>query len=641
MMLDTLREGAQGKVAKVILILIILSFALAGIGSYINGPARTAPASVNGEEISASALENAYRNERSRLESQMGEAFNQLAANPEYSKKLRRDVLDRLIEQALLDSKAKQLGLRVGDEAIKAAIMSMPDFAVDGKFSNERYLQLVRNAGMTPEAFGESLRQEMVRQQLVGALLGSEVALKPAAEQLDKLYNQTRDLQVVRINVADHVAAVSVSEEEIAQFYKANGNRFMSDEQVKIDYLLLDAAALSQGIKVTADDAKRYYDEHQELFARAERRQVAHILLPFNDDEAAAEKAATDLLAKLQQGGDFAASAKAQSGDTFSASKGGALDWFERGVMDAAFEEAAFALANVGDLSGVVKSPFGFHLIKLLAVEAGQTKPFAEVEAETISRLQAEKAKERYFSEQQKLADASFENPDSLDMAAQALGLKVQSSDYFSRENAPAPFNDAKVLAQAFAENLRDENTNSEVIEIGDGKALVLHITGHRPRATKPLAEVKTELTAAITQEKAGELARALGQSVVDAVQSGTLIADAVRAAKLSVETLNKVARFGDELDQAVLAQAFSLPRPVASNGAVKPSLTLASQANGDRVVLALTAVNEPSEASQLAGMLQGQLAQSQSQAQYQALLKLLRKNASIEYFAQTDLPQE
>jgi peptidyl-prolyl cis-trans isomerase D len=226
MMLDKLREGAQGKVAKVILGLIILSFALAGVGSYLNGPARTAPATVNGNDISAPALENAYRNERARMESQMGEAFNQLAANPDYMKQFRRGVLDRLIDQALIDDKARQLGLRVSDEQIKQAIVEMPEFAEDGKFNNDRYLQLIRRAGMTPEMFRDSLRQDMVRQQLMGALLGSEFALKGEAEQLDKLYNQTRDLRLVRLAASAYMGEVDVSDAEVDQFYKANSGRF-------------------------------------------------------------------------------------------------------------------------------------------------------------------------------------------------------------------------------------------------------------------------------------------------------------------------------------------------------------------------------------------------------------------------------
>ncbi|MEZ6961237.1 MULTISPECIES: peptidylprolyl isomerase [Aeromonas] len=637
MMLDKLREGAQGKVAKVILGLIILSFALAGVGSYLNGPARTAPATVNGTDISAAALENAYRNERARMESQMGEAFSQLAANPEYMKQFRRGVLDRLIDQALLDSKAHELGLRVSDEQIKQAIVAMPEFAEDGKFNNDRYLQLIRRAGMTPEMFSESLRQDMVRQQLMGALVGTEFTLKGEAEQIDKLYNQTRDLRLVRLAAANYMGDVQVSDNELEQFYKTNSARFMNDEQVKVDYLLLDAANLGKNIKVSEQDAQDYYDQHQDLFQRPERRQVAHILIPFGKDEKAAEKQADELLAKAKSGEDFAALAKANSSDTFSAKKGGELDWFEKGVMDPAFEQAAFALTKAGDLSGVVKSPFGFHIIKLLAVEPAQTKPFADVKEETIARLQTDKAKEQFFAEQQKMADSSFENPDSLDLTADAMGMKVVSSDYFSQVNAPAPLNDPKVLSVAFSEQLRDDNTNSDVIELSDGKALVLHITGYQPKAAKPLAEVKDQVIAAIKHDKASEVARGKAQSLLEKLKAGDDIKADLAALDLKVETHKGIARFDRQLDQNLVAQVFMLPHP--KDG--KPSVALVTETNGDRVVVALDKVNVPAAPSQMVSLLQGQLGQGRAQADYKSLIEELRKSAKIEYFTSVEATVE
>lgn len=637
MMLDKLREGAQGKVAKVILGLIILSFALAGVGSYLNGPARTAPATVNGTEISAAAQENAYRNERARMESQMGEAFSQLAANPDYMKQFRRGVLDRLIDQALLDSKARELGLRISDEQIKQAIVAMPEFAENGKFNNDRYLQLIRRAGMTPEMFRDSLRQDMVRQQLMSALLGTEFSLKGEAEQLDKLYNQTRDLRLVRLAAANYMADVQVSDNELEQYYKTNGARFMNDEQVKVDYLLLDAANLAKDIKVTEQDAQDYYDQHQDLFQRAERRHVAHILIPFGKDEKAAEQKAEAVLAKAKAGDDFAALAKADSSDTFSAKKGGELDWFEKGVMDPAFEKAAFALDKAGDLSTVVKSPFGFHIIKLLGVEAVQTKPFADVKEETITRLQADKAKEKFFAEQQKMADNSFENPDSLDLTADAMGMKVQSSDFFTQATAPAPLNDPKVLSVAFSEQLRDDNTNSDVIELADGKALVLHITGHKPKAVKPLAEVKEQVIAAIKHDKASEVARGKAQGLLDKLKVGESITADLTALGLKVETHKGVARFDRELDQNLIAQAFTLPHPIDG----KPSVALVAETNGDRVVVALDKVNVPAAASGMAAMLQAQLGQGKAQVDYKSLIDELRKAAKIEYFTSVEATVE
>ncbi len=637
MMLDKLREGAQGKVAKVILGLIILSFALAGVGSYLNGPARTAPATVNGNDISAPALENAYRNERARMESQMGEAFNQLAANPDYMKQFRRGVLDRLIDQALIDDKARSLGLRVSDEQIKQAIVAMPEFAENGKFSNDRYLQLIRRAGMTPEMFRDSLRQDMVRQQLMGAVLGSEFALKGEAEQLDRLYNQTRDLRLIRLAASAYVDGIEVSDAEVEQFYKANSARFMNDETVKVDYLLLDAANLGKNIKVTEQDAQDYYDQHQDLFQRPERRQVAHILIPFGKDEKAAEQKAEAVLAKAKAGDDFAALAKADSSDTFSAKKGGELDWFEKGVMDPAFEKAAFALAKAGDLSAVVKSPFGFHIIKLLGVEPAKTKPFVDVMSDTIARLQSEKAKEQFFAEQQKMADSSFENPDSLDLTAEAMGLQVQSTGYFSQADAPAPLNDPKVLSVAFSEQLRDDNTNSDVIELADGKALVLHIMGHQPKAAKPLAEVKEQVITAIKHDKASEVARGKSQGLLDKLKAGENVQADLTALGLKVDTHTGVSRFAQEMDQNLVTQAFRMPHPTDG----KPSVELVTEANGDRVVVALDKVNVIKEPSQMVSLLQGQLGQGKAQADYKSLIDELRKAAKIEYFTDVEATVE
>ncbi|MFQ2764328.1 peptidylprolyl isomerase [Aeromonas caviae] len=637
MMLDKLREGAQGKVAKVILGLIILSFALAGVGSYLNGPARTAPATVNGNDISAPALENAYRNERARMESQMGEAFNQLAANPDYMKQFRRGVLDRLIDQALIDDKARSLGLRVSDEQIKQAIVAMPEFAENGKFSNDRYLQLIRRAGMTPEMFRDSLRQDMVRQQLMGAVLGSEFALKGEAEQLDRLYNQTRDLRLIRLAASAYVDGIEVSDAEVEQFYKTNSARFMNDETVKVDYLLLDAANLGKNIKVTEQDAQDYYDQHQDLFQRPERRQVAHILIPFGKDEKAAEQKAEAVLAKAKAGDDFAALAKADSSDTFSAKKGGELDWFEKGVMDPAFEKAAFALAKAGDLSAVVKSPFGFHIIKLLGVEPAKTKPFVDVMSDTIARLQSEKAKEQFFAEQQKMADSSFENPDSLDLTAEAMGLQVQSTGYFSQADAPAPLNDPKVLSVAFSEQLRDDNTNSDVIELADGKALVLHIMGHQPKAAKPLAEVKEQVITAIKHDKASEVARGKAQGLLDKLKAGENVQADLTALGLKVDIHTGVSRFAQEMDQNLVTQVFRMPHPTDG----KPSVELVTEANGDRVVVALDKVNVIKEPSQMVSLLQGQLGQGKAQADYKSLIDELRKAAKIEYFTDVEATVE
>ena len=235
------------------------------------------------------------------------------------------------------------------------------------------------------------------------------------------------------------------------------------------------------------------------------------------------------------------------------------------------------------------------------------------------------------------MADNSFENPDSLDLTADAMGMKVQSSDFFTQATAPAPLNDPKVLSVAFSEQLRDDNTNSDVIELADGKALVLHITGHKPKAVKPLAEVKEQVIAAIKHDKASEVARGKAQGLLDKLKVGESITADLTALGLKVETHKGVARFDRELDQNLIAQAFTLPHPIDG----KPSVALVAETNGDRVVVALDKVNIPAAASGMAAMLQAQLGQGKAQVDYKSLIDELRKAAKIEYFTSVEATVE
>ena len=257
--------------------------------------------------------------------------------------------------------------------------------------------------------------------------------------------------------------------------------------------------------------------------------------------------------------------------------------------------------------------------------------------SDTIARLQSEKAKEQFFAEQQKMADSSFENPDSLDLTAEAMGLQVQSTGYFSQADAPAPLNDPKVLSVAFSEQLRDDNTNSDVIELADGKALVLHIMGHQPKAAKPLAEVKEQVITAIKHDKASEVARGKAQGLLDKLKAGQNVQADLTALGLKVDTHTGVSRFAQEMDQNLVTQAFRMPHPTDG----KPSVELVTEANGDRVVVALDKVNVIKEPSQMVSLLQGQLGQGKAQADYKSLIDELRKAAKIEYFTDVEATVE
>ena len=627
MLMDKLREGAQGRVAKIIFWLIILSFALAGVGSYLNSPVDTNPAEVNGEPITAQALETAYRNERSRMEAQFGESFAQLASNPEYTKQLRHSVLEKLVDQLVLDQQAHATRIRVGNEQVKETIRTMPEFQNEGKFDNERYLNLLSRAGLTPQGFSESIRQDLVRQNWIGGLVNSEFALAGEVNTIDGLLQQARDVTVYTLPVDHFMKSVQVSDAELDTYYKAHQKQFMSPDQVKISYVMLNAKDLQAGIKVTDQEARDYYDQHQDQYRTTERRQVAHILIAQKDD-AAALKEAEALLSKLKSGADFAKLATQNSTDKLSARKGGELDWFEKGVMDPEFEKAAFALQKSGDLSTVVKSQFGYHIIKLLGIQPETSKSFDQVKADVLAKVRQDKSHDLFLDKQQQLADLSFENPDSLDLVAEKMGLKIVNSDFFAASTAVAPLNDPKVKQQAFSEDLREQNTNSEVININDDQALVLHVTEFKHAAVRPLADVKADVTSAVKLEKAQGQVREQAIALLAKLNKGESIEAELKAVTGKQESRTGVTRMSSELDASLVQALFRMAKPEAGKSVAE----LVPQMDGDQVILVLNKVTQQEKPSAMKPMLENQLAQGRSGAVYQALLNQARADAKISY---------
>lgn len=624
--MDKLRDGAQGRIAKIIFWLIIFSFSLAGIGSYLNRPANTDPAEVNGEPITAQALENAYRNERSQLERQLGDNFAQLADNPAYLQRMRQGVLERMIDDVLLNQAIHDAKLRVGDEQVKQAILAMPYFQKDGQFDNSLYQAVLRQNNLTPEHFRDSVRQDLAMRDYMGAVSQSEFGLPSEARLLDRLMNQTRDVKLYTLPLAAFTGAVQVTDDERKAFYEAHHDQFMSQEQVAINYLLLDVDKLAAGIVPTDAELQAYYDQHQDSYHTPERRKVAHIL--FAKQDADAQKKAEAELTKLKGGADFAALAKSDSADTLSARNGGELDWFEPGVMDPAFDKAAFALAKVGDLSEPVQSQFGYHIIKLLGVEPAKVKTLDEVKELVRQQVKEEKAKEQFLDLQQQMADLSFENPDSLDEVAKKLDLQVQHLDLQSVSSQQFPLSNDQVKTQAFSQELRDNNTNSEVIGLSDKQAAVIHVVDYKPEAVRPLDEVKADLDKAILHDKALAAVQAEAASLLGKLQQGESVDAAITAKQGKVETLAGVTRDDQKLDQQLVSALFKLAKPADG----KPVYSQVGLFDGDQVLLVLTAVHEADKDSDNLSRLQSTLQRNYGDAVYRALLAQLRAKAKISY---------
>lgn len=621
-MLEKIREGSQGVVAKTILVLVILSFAFAGVSSYLGSNTGVPAAIVNGEEVSASELENAFQNERSRIEQQLGEMFNALAADDNYMNGIKQGVLDRLVADKLIDQAATKLGLRVSDEQIKKAIIEEPAFQTDGKFDNERYLAVLRQLGYQTTSFRNMMRVDMTRRQLLNALVGSEFVLDGEAKQLAQVQGQTRDIRYLVVDSTPYLSSVSVSDEEAKTYYDANLAQFMSPEQVSVEYVELNAADMAQNSQTTDEEVQAYYDEHQSQYQTPEKRLAAHIFVAATDDESADKAKADAIVAKLNQGEDYAEVAKTDSDDQLSAEQGGQLDWFEQGVMDPAFDEALFAL-QLDQVSPVVKTEFGYHIIKLLDVQASQATAFDDVKAKIVAQLQEKQALDVFYGLQSKLADTSYEIPDTLIDTAQAVDAKVQTTALFSRDNVPAKFNNPEFIKAAFSDQVLASGMNSDVIELAPNHVVVIRVKQHNMAGTQPFADVKTAIVDRLKQDKANETARENAAEFMAQLKAGN---DTLTGATLT--SLPGLGRFNQDIDQAITNKAFKIAAPAENS----VSIDTAALATGYAVIV-VDKVNEAQGINDnLINTLKQRLAPQNSEADYRAVIATLKADAEIEY---------
>ena len=615
-MMDRLREGVNGIAVKIILVLIILSFVFAGVSSYLVGGGSNAAAKVGNTTIERNAFEQAYQNERNRMQSQMGDYFSTLMGDQQYVQTFRKSVLDRMINDVLLEQYAQSLGLRVSDEQVSQLILTMPQFQTNGKFDQDIYAATLRRAGFSADSFAEYLRKDMLRNQVVSAVQNSEFTLDDEVTQQSQLLTQTRDIQTITLNVSDFSKKAQVTDEELQSYYNAHSENYERPEQMKVAYVELSAEQLKKSVKVTDEDAQAYYQDHLDKYSTKEQRKVRHILI--KDDEAKAET----LLAKLKAGADFATVAKENSEDVGSAKQGGDLGWMEKGVMDPAFEEAAFALKAKGDISEVVKSDFGYHIIQLEDDKAAEAKPYSEVAADIKAELVDEKAVEQFYKLQTKLESVAFESPDSLDESAKVAGQKIQTTDFISQADAPEVLKVPAVAQALESSDVKQEGMNSEVLEVAPEHVIVVRVNDVREETVLPFEEVKAQVQAQLLATKGEQDALELASKVVVSLKKGDE----------SILASNQLS-FADEQNidrRSPLAQnVFALPHPqdgVATYGQTKDE-------NGNIVIVKLNKVTSGSDA-QFEQQIASQLLRMNNQQDLEVILNSLRKSTSIEYKA-------
>ncbi len=626
-MLNGMRVGLKGVAIKVVLFVIILSFALAGAGGFLGHRSVPVAVTVNGVDISQASVDQGYKNERARLQKQYGAQFDLLASNPNFAKEIRSQVIHRLISDSLLSQAIVDMGLAVSDHQIKNHIRSMEEFQVAGKFNNARYLAILQRAQYTPGKFATSLKHDMVRSQFLQMLMGSEFVTDIEIANAGQLEAQTRKASVLTINLSNFKNE-KVSKQAITAYYEKNKLQFQSQQQVRVNYLVLDSANLGNHIKISEESIQKYYDTHIADYRHAERRKVAQILI--KGDSQKSKQKAQAILEQLKNGADFGQLAKEKSNDTFSAKNNGVLNWFAKGVMPPEFDKVAFSLTKATPLSGLVKSKFGYQIIKLIGIQKLKTTPLADAKADIIASIKKNKISDIYYDLQQKLSNAAFESPDSLAEAANTIHAKVQHSKFFTEQNASGVLATKAVLKLVFDSHFRSQGMNSDVLEVGKHKAIVVRIDKYKPAVTLPLSEVSTSISTQLQQQQLQEKAKLFASQLIEKLNHGKSITNELAKKKLKFSSARIFKRFMKDEDHQVTQKVFQLTKP--SGGQTVFGWTQTSV--GSFAVIKLQKVIESNANAALKSQVEKVLLRSSSEATYEDLMNLLMANAKIKYAA-------
>lgn len=589
-MLDFIRQRAQSWFAWVIIILVIIPFTLWGIHQYFDGGGNVNVAAVGDQDISANEFQRAYEQQRNRIQTMLGKNFDPSLINEQ---QLKKNVLENLIEREVLVQGAHTAGLRVSGVRVGAEIRAIPNLQSNGQFDKELYGRLLRAQGLSTGAFEQMVSDDLIVQQLNRAIADTGFVTKAEVDALLRIQLQQRDIGYALVPMASYIGAVAVDAKAVEQFYKDNPDRFRTPEQVSVDYIELSVDNLAKGVQVTEDALKERYQEHAADYTAPEERRARHILIQVASDASpaqvdAAKKKAGELLARIRKGDSFADMAKQFSQDPGSAKDGGDLGYFGRGMMDKAFEQAAYTL-KVGEVSEPVRSAFGFHIVKLEGIRGGERKPFESVRADLERDIKRQQAEDQFFSQAESLSNMAFEHADNLTAAAQALHLAVQTSGLFTRSNGTGIATNPKVRAAAFSDEVLTGGKNSEAVELTQDDVVVMRLKEHKSAAVRPIDEVRGEISQELRIEAAKKKAKELGETIVRRVKGGEDVTAIVAQFKLKWERPGFVSRQDNKVNPQVVDAAFHLERPAAA----KPVIDGKALSSGDFAVYGLYAVKE------------------------------------------------
>ena len=532
-----------------VIVLIVPSFVFFGVQGYgqFNDPAGLAVAEVGGQKITRAEWDAAHRRQTEQMRRQMPNLEAAFFDSPE----VKRETLDGMVRERVLLTAAHSAHFSISDDRLQREVMAIPQLAAlrgpDGSIDVAAYKALIAAQGLTTEGFEANMRQDLVLRQVLAGVTNSVAPAGAAGRTaLDALLQQ-REVQILRFDSKDQAAGFKASDAELAAYHKAHEAQFRAAEQATIEYAVLDLDTLNAGISVTDDDLRKYYGENVSRYTAAEERRASHILINVAKDAPAAERSqgkakAEGLLAELRKNpAAFAELAKKNSGDTASAERGGDLDFFSRGAMVKPFEDAAFAM-KPGEISNLVATDFGFHIIRLDGVRGGESKPFEGVRAEIEVEVKKQLAQKKYADAAEQFTNTAYEQSDSLQPLIDKLKLKKQTATVQRTPAAGAAgaLASVKLLGAVFGNDVLKNKRNTEAVEVGPNQLAAARVVQHHPARVLPLAEVLPRVRERVIAEQSATAARKLGEAKLAALRGGsdaTALPAAVVFSRASAQT--------------------------------------------------------------------------------------------------------
>ena len=518
-MLEKFRSYAQTKAAQVILALILIPFALFGIDSYLNQAGNNLSiAKVNGYKIALPEYNRAIENVRNRMMTEGKKVDPAMFDSFEF----KESVVDGLISKQLVNNDIKKSKFKITDQQLSQYIIGMPEFQKDGKFSQELYDKVLQSNQLTPKKFEESIRNDLLIQQVRDGL--QKLTFIPPnnlAETL-KATSQQREISVAEFKTKEYMAKANIAEKEMQAFYDQNKSKFLAPEQVKAEFVVFSLASILPTINVTEDEIKTFYKTNSDKYQNQQQREASHILIAASKNAEPAEKAkakakAEELLSQIRKNPkQFEELATKYSQDPESAKKGGELGAFGRGMMVKPFDDAVFSM-KVNEISNIVESDFGYHIIKLTKI-IGEGGSFDSMKPQIKAELIYQKGQEKFAALAEEFSNKVYEQSSSLDAVSKKFNLPIQKTDWISRNDSDKFFKNETLMNALYSKESIKDHRNTEAIEVTPNNLITARVVDYKAQSTKPFTDVKKNIEDYLKFEAAKKTVASEGEAALKTI---------------------------------------------------------------------------------------------------------------------------